>query len=221
QTKWVVFGTVITLSAYLAELIVLFLLLPHFFQLSTLVYVFGEAIISCFLLAFPLSLGFAILRYQLYDIDVLINRTVVYSLLTGSLVLIYLGLIFLAQFLLGEVTRRIAQSPWVNQSPLVIVGSTLAAAALFQPLRRGIQKSIDHRFYRSKYNAAHTLAAFTAILRHEVDLQQLSEQLLTVVQETMQPTHISLWLRSLEHEGKSSADASENSDSAPFHRENV
>ena len=82
-------GSASTLGAYVAGLIVLFLLLPHFFQLSTLVYVFGEAIISCFLLAFPLSLGFAILRYRLYDIDVLINRTVVYSLLTASLGLIY------------------------------------------------------------------------------------------------------------------------------------
>jgi hypothetical protein len=221
QTKWVVFGAAITLSAYVTELIVLFLLLPHFFQLSTLVYVLGEAIISCFLLAFPLSLGFAILRYRLYDIDVLINRTVVYSLLTGSLVLIYLGLIFLAQFLLGELTLRIAHSPWINQSPLVIIGSTLAAAALFQPLRRGIQKSIDHRFYRSKYDAAHTLAVFTATLRHEVDLQQLSEQLLAVVQETMQPTHVSLWLRSPEHEGKDSTNALANSAPAPFHEENV
>ena len=221
QTKWVVFGATITLCAYVAGLIVLFLLLPHFFQLSTLVYVFGEAIISCFLLAFPLSLGFAILRYRLYDIDVLINRTVVYSLLTAILGLIYFGLIILAQFLLGELTRRIAQSPQVNQSPLVIVGSTLVVAALFQPLRRGIQKSIDRRFYRRKYDAARTLAAFTTMLRHEVDLQQLNEQLLAVVQETMQPAHISLWLRSLEHEGKGSTNASANSAPAPFHREDV
>lgn len=221
QAKWAVFGAVITLGSYVAGLIALFLLLPHFFQLSTLVYVLGEAIISCFMLAFPLSLAVAILRYRLYDIDVLINRTVVYSLLTGSLVLIYLVLIFLAQFLLGELTRRIAQSSWVNQSPLVIVGSTLAAAALFQPLRRGIQKSIDHRFYRSKYDAAHTLDAFTAVLRHEVDLQQLSEQLLTVVQETMQPAHVSLWLRSLEQEEKGSTNASAESAPVPFHKENV
>jgi hypothetical protein len=91
----------------------------------------------------------------------------------------------------------------------VIVGSTLAVAALFQPLRRGIQKSIDHRFYRRKYDAARALAAFTATLGREVDLQQLSEQLLAVVQETMQPAHAWLWLRPREHEWKRGTNALE------------
>jgi hypothetical protein len=209
QTKWVVFGAVVTLGAYVIGLIVLFLLLPRFFQPSTLVYAFGEALISCFLLAFPLSLAIAILRYRLYDIDILINRTVVYGLLTSSLVLVYFGLIVLAQFLLNALASRIAPSPLVSQSPLVIVGSTLAVAALFQPLRRGIQKSIDHRFYRRKYDAARALAAFTATLGREVDLQQLSEQLLAVVQETMQPAHAWLWLRPREHEWKRGTNALE------------
>jgi hypothetical protein len=216
QTKWVVFGAIVTLGAYVIGLIVLFLLLPRFFHVSTLMYAVGEAIISCFLLAFPLSVGIAILRYRLYDIDILINRTLVYGLLTGSLVLVYSGLIVLSQFLLGELASWVAQSPLLNQSPLVIVGSTLAVAALFQPLRRAIQKGIDRRFYRRKYDAARTLAAFTNTLRHEVDLQQLSEQLLSVVQETMQPTHAWLWLRPWEHEWKRKADTLGNS--IPSHK---
>src|SRR5260370_29716386 len=105
-------------------------------------------------------------------------------MLTGGS-MVYFGLIVLAQFLLDTLASRIAPSPLVGQSPLVIVGSTLAVAALFRPLRPGIQKSIDHRFYRRKYDAARTLAAFTTTLGREVDLQQLSEQLLAVVQETM------------------------------------
>ena len=219
QTKWVVFGAVVTLGGYVIGLIVLFLLLPLFFHVSTLVYAIGEAIISCFLLAFPLSVAIAILRYRFYDIDILINRTVVYGLLTGSLVLVYFGLIILAQFLLDELASRVAQLPLINQSPLVIVGSTLVVAALFQPLRRGIQRSIDQRFYRRKYDAARTLAAFTTTLRQEVDLEQLNEQLLQVVQETMQPTHVWLWLRPREYEWKRRTNALGNSTPSPYKRE--
>ena len=219
QTKWVVFGATVTLGAYVIGLIVLFLLLPRFLHVSMLVYAIGEAIISCFLLAFPLSVGIAILRYRLYDIDILINRTVVYGLLTGSLVLVYFGLIVLAQFLLDGLASRVAQSPLVNQSPLVIVGSTLVVATLFRPLRQAIQKGIEQRFYRRKYDAARTLAAFTTTLRHEVDLEQLSEQLLQVVQETMQPAHVSLWLRPREYERKRKTGAFGNSTPTPHKRE--
>ncbi len=138
---------------------------------------------------FYLGLGFAILRYRLWDIDVLINRTLVYVMLTISLALIYFGLVIGLGALMRLFTGQLAQSP------VVIVVSTLAIAAFFQPLRQRIQALIDRRFYRRKYNAAKTLEAFSATLRNEVDLDQLREHLLTVVEETMQPTHVSLWLR--------------------------
>ena len=138
---------------------------------------------------FYLGLGFVILRYRLWDIDVLINRTLVYVILTISLALIYLSLVVGLGALVSLFTREL------GQSPVVIVVSTLAIYALFQPLRQRIQAIIDRRFYRRKYDAAKTLAAFSATLRQEVDLDQLRGQLLAVVQETMQPIHVSLWLR--------------------------
>ena len=142
----------------------------------------------------PISAGIAMLRYRLYDIDVLINRTLIYGILTAVLALAYAISILVLQYLLSAFTEG---------SQLAIVGSTLVIAVLFQPLRSRIQRIIDRRFYRSKYDAARTLSAFSARLRSEVDLQQLSEHLLTVVQETMQPTHVSLWLRRSEHDRKS------------------
>src|SRR5947209_1783744 len=137
-------------------------------------------------LAVPLSLAIAILRYRLWDVDVLINKTLVYGLLTGMLGAVYAGCIVGLQALLRGLFNQ--------TSDVAIVISTLVIAALFQPLRKLIQAGIDRRFYRSRYDAARTLAAFSATLRNEVDLSQLSEDLVTVVQETMQPAHISLWL---------------------------
>src|SRR5207247_3558252 len=131
----------------------------------------------------PLSIGFSILRYRLYDIDLLINRTLVYGILTVLLALTYFGCVFVLQNLVRGLTGQ------VGQSQLIIVGSTLAIAALFQPLRRRIQRIIDRRFYRRKYDAAKTLEAFNATLRNEVDLSQLREHLLDVVQATMEPSH--------------------------------
>jgi hypothetical protein len=136
----------------------------------------------------PISIGFAVLRYRLYDIDLLINRSLVYGTLTLSLALVYAGLIIGLQFLLGGIIKQ--------NNDVTIVVSTLAIAALFQPLRHRIQNVIDRRFYRRKYDSARTLEAFSATLRNEVDLPTLSQHLVGVVQETMQPAHVSLWLRS-------------------------
>ena len=135
----------------------------------------------------PLAIGLAILRFRLWEIDLLINRTLVYGTLTGILALVYVGLVIGLSALLRGI---ISQS-----SGAAIALSTLTIAGLCQPLRSRLQQGIDRRFFRRKYNAARTLAAFSVTLRHEVELDQLSEALLAVVQETMQPAHISLWLR--------------------------
>src|SRR5207248_7252245 len=143
------------------------------------------------LLLIPISIAFAILRSRLWDIDIIINRTLVYSSLTAILALIYFASVIALQSLSSVFTGQLTSG---TQTPVVIVASTLGIAALFHPLRRRLQAIIDRRFYRSKYDAARTLATFSASLRDEVDLNQLREQLLAVVQETMQPSHVSLWL---------------------------
>ena len=154
--------------------------LPYFL-LSTYAYPLG-------LLLIPLTLGIAILRYRLWDVDALINKALVYGLLTGLLAAMYAGFIIGLESLIGASTGQVANNP------LVLVISTLAIAALFQPLRKRLQHSIDRRFYRRKYDAEKTLAAFSATLREALDLAQVREQLLAVVQETMQPASVSLWL---------------------------
>jgi len=153
-----------------------------------------SALNTCTPLLIPLSFGFAMLRSRLWDIDVFINRTLVYGALTVSLTGVYVGLIIgLSALLRGIISQ---------DNSVAIVLSTLAIWALFQPLRQRIQRLIDRRFYRSKYDAAKTVAAFSATLRQEVDLDQLREHLITVVQETMQPAQVSLWLRRPEQDGK-------------------
>src|SRR5215218_9057659 len=133
------------------------------------------------------AVGIAILRYRLYDIDIIINRTLVYGSLTVTLVLVYLGSVIGLQYILRALTGQ--------ESQLAIVASTLAIAALFNPLHRRIQASIDRLFYRRKYDAAKTLEEFSAKLRDETDLDALNSDLVRAVRETVQPEHVSLWLR--------------------------
>jgi hypothetical protein len=143
----------------------------------------------------PIAAGIAILRYRLYDIDVVINRTLVYGALTAALVAVYFGGIVLLQGV-GSVVLQVPFRALTGQeSQLATVAATLAIAALFNPLRRRIQAFIDRRFYRRKYDAAKTLETFSAKLREETDLDALSDDLVGVVRETMQPAHVSLWLR--------------------------
>jgi len=144
------------------------------------------------LLSFPLvpvAIGFAMLRYRLYDIDVVINRALVYGSLTATLVLVYFGGVASIQTLFRTLTGQ------DQQTQFAVVVSTLAIAALFNPLRRRIQAFIDRRFYRRKYDAAKTLTAFSARLRDEIDLESLESDLVSVIRETVNPYHISLWLK--------------------------
>jgi hypothetical protein len=138
--------------------------------------------------AVPVAIGIAILRYRLYEIDLIINRTLVYGPLSAMLVLIYVGGVVSLQYAFRTLTGQ--------ESQIAIVASTLAIAALFNPLRRRVQAFVDRRFYRRKYDAAKTLAAFSAKLRQETDLDALGDEVMRVVSDTMQPAHVSLWLRS-------------------------
>jgi hypothetical protein len=186
QTKWIVFSLSVAVGCYVGlNLLYGVFSLPPRGPFADLI-IFTA--IYFLMLLIPLSIAFAILRSRLWDIDLLINRTLVYGALTATLALIYFGLIFGLQFLMRGLIGQ------AGENPLVMVISTLAIAVLFQPLRKRIQRSIDRRFYRSKYDAAKTVAAFSTTLRQEVDLDQLREHLLAVVQETMQPTQVSLWL---------------------------
>lgn len=198
QAKWFVFAAVVGLSLFTAS-----------FNFSDFV-----PADSPFQLVFPaltivvpsaflyLGLGFAILRYRLWDIDAIINRTLVYGSLTALLGLVYFGLIIGLQSLLHGIISQ--------DNSVAIVISTLIIAALFQPLRHRLQKIIDRRFYRSKYDAAKIIKGFTVTLRNEVDLTTLSEQLQDIVQETIQPAHVSLWLRPPAHSARHQAVSTDN-----------
>ena len=134
----------------------------------------------------PIGTGVAILRYRLYDLERIVNRTLVYSALTTVLGGAYVGLVFLLREMTGS---------WTRDSDIAVAGSTLAVATMFRPLRNKLQGFIDHRFFRRKYDASHTLQSFAGRLRDEVDLGSLGKELVDVVSETMQPAHASLWLR--------------------------
>ena len=187
QTKWVVLGGTAAIVGVTGLYLSYHLIFPTLSEPGSIYKLVSNTAYPIVLLPIPLSIGVAILHSRLWDIDVLINRALVYGALTGTLILVYVSSIFALQFLLREFTSQ--------TSDVSIVVSTLAIAALFQPLRHHLQRIIDRRFYRRKYDAARTLAAFTATLRDEVDLSQLQEQLLAVVEETMQPKHVSLWIR--------------------------
>jgi hypothetical protein len=188
QTKWAVSGFVLALlvnqlfwQTYSS--------IPTFHRPDSLysLLLYPDSFLMTGILA--VSFGVAILRYRLYDIDVIIRRTLVYGTLTAILAALYFGVVLGAQSVVQAVTRQ------TGQQPVIIVASTLLIAALFNPLRRGLQATIDRRFYRRKYDAARTLSAFGQTLRTETDLAELSAHLMEVVEETMQPASVSLWLR--------------------------
>src|SRR5918992_2182223 len=185
QTKWVVFGLTLGVAGtFPLQLPVDLSLVGGDTPLTLLLLNAGFALS---LMLIPLSIGVAVLRSHLFDIDLLINRTLVYGSLTTVLVALFFGGIVLLQRLFVALTSE--------QSTLAVVASTLLIAALFNPLRRRIQGFIDRRFYRRKYDAAKTLEGFSARLRNEMDLDGLNAELVAVVRETMQPEHVSGWLR--------------------------
>jgi hypothetical protein len=187
QTKWVVVGVVLLLGIIILTALVgestrnLFGNPVLFHIVGTLGFNLSPAIL-------PIFIGIAILRSHLWDIDVIIRRTLQYSVLSGLLALVYFGGVVILQRIFTTLTGQ-------GQNQLVAVLSTLAIAALFNPVRRRVQDLIDRRFYRKKYDAAKTLAAFAATVRDETDLDKLAASLIAVVQETMQPESVSLWLK--------------------------
>jgi hypothetical protein len=177
QLKWFTYAAVVGLSTPL----LLSIFAPAVFQAV------GQIVWSLGFLSLPVSAGVAILKYRLYEIDIIINRTLVYGPLTAILVALYVGGVVVLQYAFRALTG--------SGSQLAIVASTLLIAALFNPLRRRVQNFIDHSFYRRKYDAAQTLEGFSAKLRDETDINALNAELLSTVRETMQPEHVSLWLR--------------------------
>jgi hypothetical protein len=189
QLKWVVYSVTLAASTALVVEVV-------FANFVPVLYLAGTFVLSLAVVLIPAGMGVAILRYRLYDIDLVINRTLVYGALTVTLGLLYFGGVTAAQVLLRVLTGQ------EQQPQLVVVASTLVIAALFNPLRRRMQEFVDRRFYRSKYDARKVLEAFSTRLRDETDLVSLEAEITSAVRETLRPTHASLWLR--ERDGSSS-----------------
>jgi hypothetical protein len=181
QIKWFAYATAVAISGVILKNTV--------YPAVSVIWLWwvGLVLTTVGVVSSPVAMGIAIFRYRLYQIDILINRTLVYGSLTAVLVAVYLGGVVFLQYTFRSLTGEGSQ--------LAVVASTLIIAALFIPLRRRIQSFIDRRFYRRKYDAAKTLEAFSAKLRDETDLDALSDDLVGVVRETMQPAHVSLWLR--------------------------
>jgi len=195
QTKWVIVGLVGFTLGFVVNSFFLWATVGQA-GLPRLLYNLARApLVSLSLMLLPIGLGFSILRYRLWDIDLIIRRTLIYSSLTAALLLVYLSSVVLLQALFQTATGQ-------AQSEFVTVLSTLAIAALFVPLRRRAQDFIDRLFYRRKYDAAKILAAFSTTLRDETDLENLAEGLVSVVAETMQPAPISLWLKQTDRPNK-------------------
>jgi hypothetical protein len=178
QLKWFTFG-----AALLALYVLVAVLLIDVLNLQVVDVYFGWLFAVVFS-AIPVASGIAILRHHLYDIDRIINRTLVYGLLTVLLGVVYAGVVLVLGQLFGQ-----------DRSSLAVAGATLAAAAVFQPARRRIQQAVDRRFNRRRYDAAKTVEAFSARLREQVDLDTLTSELLAVANQTVEPTAVFLWLR--------------------------
>ena len=189
QIKWIAFAASVVVIVYLLAVVASFVVpsVTWFVAASPLWLNILDYAALVSLTVVPIAVGFAVSKYRLYDIDIIINRTLVYGSLTATLIAVYFGGIVVLQRVFVLLTGQ--------QSTLAVVASTLMIAALFNPLRRRIQSFIDRRFYRRKYDAAKTLEVFSAKLRDETDLKVLSDDLVSVVRETIQPAHVSLWLR--------------------------
>jgi len=195
QIKWVAFAASLVGITYGVTLVSELFLIPEASSTEQGAPLWLALIQDAVLMSYagvPIAVGFAVLRYRLYDIDVIINRTLVYGSLTAMLILVYVGGVVGLQAALRVLSGQ--------ESTLAVVVSTLTIAALFNPLRRRVQAFVDRRFYRKKYDARKTLEAFSGRLRDETDLHTLSGDLVSVVKETMQPAHISLWLRPGPHD---------------------